>query len=97
MNTRLQSLFDKYNVWEKNRYEISQFFLLLDERKRKNLLDNFEILAYRLEKIEQDIKEEREILIWKSVDRVKNYILEKRKKVLDSDAKSDIDLLRGEL
>lgn len=97
MNTRLQSLFDKYNVWEKNRYEISQFFLLLDERKRKNLLDNFEILAYRLEKIEQNIKEEREILIWKSVDRVKNYILEKRKKVLDSDAKSDIDLLRGEL
>lgn len=97
MNTKLESLFEKYNISEKNRFEIRNFYMFLDEWKKHNLLNNFELLATRLKKIETDIQTEKDILIWQAVDRVKNYIIEKRKNNINSDIKKDIDLLKGDL
>lgn len=74
MNTRLELLFEKHNVSQKNRYEINQFFCLLPDVKKNNILNNFEILAVKLTKISEDLKLEREILLPKSIERIKGVL-----------------------
>ena len=78
MNTRLETLFEKYNISVKNRYEINQFFWLLPDNKKQNILDHFEILAIKLSNIEKEISEEREILIWTEVENIRNLIIQDR-------------------
>jgi len=61
MNTLLQRYFDKYDLSKKDKYEINQIFGLLPVDKQQNLLNNFDLLAIRLNKIEEDIRIERNI------------------------------------
>jgi hypothetical protein len=63
MNTYLKTLFEKYRVSDRNRHEILQIWTLLPDEKRKNLLNNFEVLIIRLTKIEEEVRVEREVLI----------------------------------
>lgn len=63
MNTRLELLFEKYHISEKNRYEISQIYILLPDIKKQNLINNFEALAFKLNRIEEEIETERKILV----------------------------------
>jgi len=74
MNTKLNTLFEQYNIWEKDRYEISQIYFLLSEDKKRDLIQNFPILVTRVEKIKQDIIIEQELLIWDSISRIKHAI-----------------------
>jgi len=74
MNTLLQKLFDKYSLSPKDRYEINQIFTLLPIDKKQNILNNFDLLALKLNKIEQDIKIERQILVWDALQNIKNAI-----------------------
>lgn len=64
MNTRLEKLFEIYNISEKDKYEINQIFWLLPTNKQQNLLNNFNAFAIRLEQINKEINLERRILIW---------------------------------
>ncbi len=73
MNTLLENLFEKHNISEKDRYEINQIFWLLPLNKQKNLLGNFDILAFRLEQIHKEIDLERRILIWDVFDDIKAF------------------------
>ncbi len=97
MNTRLESLFEKYNLSEKDRYEIRQIYGLLPIEKQKNLLKNFEVLVYRLQRIEEEIGAERKILIWWALDNVKNAIDQVRKEKTLQNTKKGIDFLRQEI
>jgi len=63
MNTQLQTLFETYNLSEKDRYDIAQIFSLLPSDKQQNLLRNFPTLAARLKQIEESMKQEQEILL----------------------------------
>lgn len=63
MNTQLQKLFEKSNLDNKDKYEISQIFELLPPDKKQNIINNFEVLAFRLTIIHKDIELERKILI----------------------------------
>jgi len=74
MNTKLNTLFEQYDIWDKDRYEISQIYFLLSEDKKKDLIQNFSILIARVEKIRQDIIIEQEILVWDSISRIKQAI-----------------------
>jgi len=74
MNTRLELLFERYNLSDKNRYEINQFFFLLPDNKKQNLLNNFETLAFKLTKIEDEINKEREILIPDLISRIETVM-----------------------
>lgn len=77
-NTKLEKLFEKYNFSQKDRFETSQiFFLLTDDRKQK-FLSNFEEFAFNLKKINLDIEIEKNILIWESIDKIKQSILNER-------------------
>jgi len=74
MNTLLEQLFDKYSISPKDRHEINQIYWLLPDNKKQNLINNFEVLSIRLNKIEEDLKIEREILVWDSLKNIKNAI-----------------------
>lgn len=79
MNTKLEKLFEKYDFPLKDRFEISQIFFLLTDDKKQKLLSNFDDFAYQVMKINSDIEKEKEILIWKSVEIIKQSILKERK------------------
>lgn len=74
MNTLLESLFEKYQLSPKDRYEINQIYSLLPPNKKQNLLNNFDTLAIRLQKIEKDLNIEREILVWDALQKIKSAI-----------------------
>lgn len=80
MNTYLLKLFEKYNVSEKNRYEVKQIYSVLSDDKKKKLLDRFEFLAIRLEVIEGEILIERELLLEQAAERIWTSIIEWREK-----------------
>lgn len=97
MNTHLELLFKKYHISDKDKYEINQIYMLLPDNKKQNLLNNFEVLTFKLKKIEQELDVERELLIWNAVERIKNSILEKRSTNFQQNIKSRIDLLKWEI
>ena len=64
MNTQLQKLFEGSNLSDKDKFEINQIFELLPPDKKQNLLNNFDILAFRIEQMQREIELERRILVW---------------------------------
>lgn len=74
MNTRLETLFEQYNLSQKDRYEINQFFELLPIDKKHNLLNNFELIVIKIKKIQEDMRIEQEILMWDAISKIKNAI-----------------------
>jgi len=78
MNTRLELLFEKHKISQKDKYEINQIFWLLPFSKQQNILDNFDKLISKFNKINKEINIEREILIWDEVNNIKNIILNSR-------------------
>ena len=73
MNTLLEKLFETYRLSEKDRYDINQIFALLPSEKQQNLLNNFDKLAFKLNKIQEDLLAEQEILLWglyKDIDKI---------------------------
>lgn len=73
MNTRLEMLFEKYNVSDKDKYEINQIFWLLPTNKQQNILKNFEVMIFRFEQIHKEINLERRILIWDLFEDIKSF------------------------
>ncbi len=63
MNVLLEKLFVEYNLSEKDRYEILQIFQILPDAKKQLLLNNFDNLAKKIEKISWDIIIEQSILL----------------------------------
>jgi len=63
MNIYLETLFKKYRLSEKDRYEILQIYTFLPEEKKQNLINNFEFVVLKIQKIEKTLELEKEILI----------------------------------
>ena len=81
MNTRLEKLFEIYNISEKDKYEINQIFWLLPINKQQNLLNNFNAFAIRLEQINKEINLERRILIWDLFQDIESFYMKYWNKV----------------
>lgn len=73
MNTQLEKLFERYNVSEKDKYEIRQIYWLLPMQKQQNILNNFELLYIRLEQTHKEIDLERRILVWDLFEDIKAF------------------------
>ena len=80
MNTQLEKLFSQHNLSQKDRYEIRQMYSLLPNHKQRELIENFAVLASKFTQIEQEIQEQRELLLWTQVDNIKQLILDNREK-----------------
>jgi len=63
MNTVLEKLLENEILSEKDKYEIRQIFELVDERKKQNILTNFDKILLSITKIKQELKEQQEILL----------------------------------
>jgi hypothetical protein len=88
MNIYLEKLFNKYSVSPKNRYEIKQIYDLLPANKKNNLINNFELLMYKIHRIEESLKMEQEILLDRIIpdiyDIIKKDNIEEVRKEIDS-------------
>jgi len=73
MNTQLEKLFSQHNLSQKDRYEIRQMYSLLPNHKQRELIENFAVLASKFTQIEQEIQEQRDLLLWTQVDNIKQY------------------------
>lgn len=74
MNIFLEKLLDKFELSEKDKYEIKQIFDFLPNYKKQNIIKNFEELSKKIKKIEEDINIEREVLVWETLKEIKNVI-----------------------
>lgn len=97
MNTQLKKLFEQYNLSQKDQYEIKQIYALLPMHKQHNLLQNFWNLASRLKQIEEDIREEREILVGDALTNIENTIELVKKELMSSENQKKLDSLKIEL
>lgn len=97
MNTKLEALFEEYNVSKKDRHEIWQIYSFLPVEKQKKLLQNFWILIFRLQKIEEDIQIEREILIGDALNNIQAVVKRVESEIKEKKIKEKIDVLKSEL
>lgn len=97
MNTQLEKLFNQYNLSQKDRYEIMQIYTLLSNTKKQNVLQNFAVLAARLHKIENDLQEERELLMWNALRNIEDTIELVKKELMSSEYQNQLDSLKKEL
>ena len=97
MNTQLKKLFIQYGLSEKDRYEINQIYVLLPMVKQQNLLQNFAVISSRLHKIEDDLHEERELLMWNALQNIEDTIELVKKELMSSEHQNKLDSLRKEL
>ncbi len=78
MNVLLEKLFEKYDISEKDRYEILQMFQIMSDHKKARLLNNFETLAKKIEKISSDIVIEQGILLDCILPEIQKIVLAKK-------------------
>jgi len=74
MNSELLKLFDTYTLSEKDRYEITQIFNLLDTWKKQHLIRNFDTLVKNIRELQDEIRIEQEILIWDVLADIQNAV-----------------------
>jgi transcription initiation factor TFIIIB Brf1 subunit/transcription initiation factor TFIIB len=74
MNTVLLRLFEQYDVSERDRYEIGQIYNFLSEEKKQRLIKDFEIFIKKVKKFQQQLKEEKDILIGETINEIKQII-----------------------
>ena len=97
MNIQLKTLFEKYAVSAKNRHEVTQIFNLLSDTKKQNLINNFEKFSININKIEESINIEKDILIGWAVERIRNSILDKRNQRINLKIEEEMNLLKGKI
>lgn len=91
MNTFLNELFRKYNISLKDRHDIMQIYNLLPDDKKKNIINNFESLAFKLKKIEDDLEMEKEFLLWDALSWVEVAIQKYKTQELKNEISIDKD------
>lgn len=78
MDTFLEKLFDKYEIVEKDRYEILSIYSLLPDFKKQSILDNFDSLAIKLKTIREDKINEEEIILDNIIPDIEKIIEENK-------------------
>lgn len=94
MNTLLENLFEKYNFSDKQRYEIRQFYSFLPTDKKVNLINNFDVFATKMQQIQDELEQEKSILLDNAVNKVEQALIQKRKENLAADTKKSIQALK---
>lgn len=90
MNTALEKLLENELLSEKDRYEIRQIFDIVDERKKQNILDNFEKIISAIAKIKLEMREQQEILLGKAISNIERALRQARNNGIKSATTSSI-------
>ncbi len=74
MNTALEKLLQNELLSDKDKHEIRQIFEIVDEKKKQNILNNFDKMLLAIAKIKQELKEQQEILLGKAISNIEKAI-----------------------
>lgn len=74
MNQALEKLLQNDLLTDKDRYEIRQIFNIVDERKKQNILNNFDKMLLSIAKIKIEMREQQEILLGKAISNIEKAI-----------------------
>lgn len=70
MNVLLEKLLLNSLLNDKDRYEIRQIFNFVDDKKKLNILNNFENILNKIVKIKFELRQQQEILLWKAISNI---------------------------
>lgn len=97
MNIRLEKLFLEHNLSQKDCYEIRQIYQFLPVQKRQNLLDNFETIVGNIQKINQEIFTEQEVLLGKTLTSIEQEVSQLRKQKISQSAGYELSDLKKQI
>lgn len=75
-NVRLEQLLMDSGISEKWKYEIKSIFTVLNDRRKIEILENFDFFIVKIIDIEEEHKERQKILVEESMERM-DQILQK--------------------
>ena len=97
LNSKLEDLFLKSDLLEKDKYEIRQLYWLLTTEQKVNLINNFYSLEQKIFEIRAEIRYEQEILLWKALGTIESIIKDAIGSSHHDEAIEHIKRLKGNL
>lgn len=94
MNIYLEKLLKNTILNDKDRYEIRQIFDVMDEKKKLNILANFDTILSAIAQIKIELRDQQEILLWKAVSNIEKALLQARTNGIKSATSSSIQHLK---
>ena len=94
MNTLLELKMEKSDLSDRDKFEIRQFFNIVDNQKKQNILKNFDQMVFNINKIKAEIIEEQEILLWKAISNMERAIKRARSSWIRKSSKENIQKLK---
>lgn len=95
MTTVLEKLFEKYNLEDKDRYEIQQIYSFLSSQKKIQLVENFENVVKHIEKLKKEMFDEQQILFDNTLQNVQQKIKQAEERRVQNNTQSEITKLRN--
>lgn len=97
MNVRLEKLFEKYDISIKDKRDFLQIYSLLPGHKKIRVIENFDTMMGNIAALRDDLYLEQEILFWKSLTNIEEYIAATKKNVVSKQATEAIASLKSML
>jgi len=97
MNIRLEKLFKKHDLSLKDRRDFLQIYDFLPSHKKVQVVENFDTMMGNIEALRDDLYLEQEILFWKSLKNIEEYIETTKKQVVTKQTHKAIAELRDVL
>ncbi len=94
MNVLLETLLENALLTDKDRYEIRQIFQLVDEKKKQNILNNFERILSSIAQIKIEMREQQEILLGRAISNIERSLKQARNKWIKNATTSSIQNLK---
>jgi len=94
MNTKLQKLFDEYNLSLKDRRDFIQIYTFLSPAKKIGFIENFHEAMREIEILRDELALEQEILFWNTLDSIEKRIQERRQASIYNSTKEQISTLK---
>lgn len=94
MNVLLEKLLENKLLSDKDRYEIRQIFNFVDDKKKLNILNNFNTILSSIAKIKIELREQQEMLLWKAISNIEKSIKFARNSWIKNATTSSIQSLK---
>lgn len=95
MNSKLEKLFQTYELSEKDIHDFLQIYRLLPGYKKTRAVENFTKIMLSVETLREDLYQEHEILFWNTLGRIEEKLKKIKKDLVTQVTKEEISDLRS--
>jgi len=95
MTAVLEKLFDKYNLEDKDRYEIQQIYSFLSPQKKIRMVENFGNVVKHIEQLKKEMFDEQQILFDNTLKNVQQKIKQAEERRVRHSTETEITKLRN--